>query len=76
MGRKLLCVVQGRAEVSSSEQLVAWRLRDGEGGGEGGWSNPSKFAKAQSRIWLLRLRLPESGAKKYNCFLVNLFVLH
>ena len=72
----LLCVAEGRAEVSSSEAVRCLEAMGGEGGSEGWWSNPCRFAKVLSRVWLLRLRLPQSSAKKYNSFLVNLFVLH
>lgn len=76
LGRMLLCVAEGGAEVSCSEAVWCLEALGGEGGREGWWSNPSKFAKLLSRVWLLRLRLPQSSAKKYNSFLVNLFVLH
>lgn len=47
------------------------------GGGKGWWSNPGKLAKVPGRLWLLRLRLLQSGAsqtnaKKPNSFLVCL----
>lgn len=71
----LLCVAEGRAEVSCPEAVWCLEVMGGEGGREGWWNNPSRFAKVLSRVWLLRLRLPQSSAK-YNSFLVNLFVLH
>lgn len=75
-GNDALCDLRYGLKSAAQKQFDAWRLGVREKVGKVGGGTKVKFAKALSSVGLLRLKLPESSAKMYDSFLIDLFVLH